>query len=313
MSPATPVRGRSRLLAATAVAGLGLTLIPSTASAAVTERESTTPVQVVSGSKAVRSTWTVSNTTGVDADRRCDGSEGLGLQDAGREGTDRDRGDAFDNGLMFEVGGERLVAPATWTVESQRVATDDVVDRAVTVGPMEAAGLRNVVQYRALRNSQMLRSTLRMTNAGDTAVRVPVSVATNVGSDSTSTVRGSSSGDAALTSADRWVVTSDTYRLDGDPVNLHALAGPGKVSTPVETTTDSVFDCAGAEGVGATYQLRIPAGQSRTLMLFNRLAPTARKALRMAERFDKTPRSKSALVADLTRKQRASVVNWNLR
>lgn len=308
-----PHSSRARLLAATAVAGLGLSVIPFTAHAVVTERDSSVVVEAISGSKTVRSTWWVSNTTGISETRRCDGSEGLGISDAYRAGTNRSRADAFDNGLAFEIDGERLVAPGTWSVEQQRIRRGDVVDRAVTAGPMAAGGLQNVVQYRALGGSQMLRSTLQMTNAGDAVVRVPVTVSTNVGSDSSSLVRGSSSGDAELTDEDRWVVTSDTYRLDGDPVNLHALAGPGRVLAPAETTTTSVFDCAGVEGVGATYQVRIPAGKTRSLMLFNRLAPTAPKALRMAERFDKTPKAKSALVRDLTAKQRASVANWNLR
>lgn len=308
-----PQSPRARLLAATAVAGLGLSLVPSASIAADTERDSSISVNVISGSKTVRSTWYVSNRAGINETRRCDSSEGLGIMDANRLGTNRNRGDAFDNGLVFEVDGERLVAPEAWTVESQRIKRGDVVDRAVTAGPMTAGGLQNVVQYRGLGGSQMLRSTLHMTNAGDSVVRVPVTVSTNVGSDSSSLVRGSSSGDEALGTDDRWVVTSQNTGLDNDPINLHALAGPGRVVTPVETTTESVFDCAGVQGVGATYRVRIPAGKTRTLMFFNRLAPTATKALRMAERFDTTPKAKSALVRDLTAKQRASVANWNLR
>ena len=306
-------RTRARLLAVTALAGLGLAAVPSAAVAAVTERDSASDVNLVSGSKTVRSFWTVSNNAGMGDTRFCDGSLGLGIQDAGREGTTRSRGDAFDNGLVFEVDGQQLQAPATWTVTSQRVGPGDRVDRAVTAGPMDASGLRNAVEYRTLSGSQMLRSTLRVTNPDDSARTVPVTVSTNVGSDGSSIVRGTSNGDTDFAAGDRWVVTSQGTGLDNDPVNIHALSGPGRVLTPVDTTTQSVFDCAGVEGVGSTYDLRVPAGATRSLMFFNRLAPTATKALRMAERFDTSPRPKSALVSDLSDQQRAAVVNWDLR
>lgn len=311
MTPSSRVR--TRLLAAAAVAGLGLTLIPSAAVAAVTERDSADGALLAGGSKAVRAYFYVSNDAGISDTRTCDGTLGLGISDAYRDGENRERGDAFDNGLVFEIAGETLSAPETWTVESERIGQGDVVDRAVTAGPMAAAGLRTEVQYRSLGGSHMLRSTLHMKNTGDEAVSVPVTVSTNVGADSGNVVRGSSSGDETLTAADRWVVTSASPGLNNDPVNLHSLAGPGRVETPVEATSGAVFDCAGVEGVGAAYDLRIPAGKTETLMFFNRLAPTATKALRMAERFESAPRPGNALVDDLTAKQRASVVNWDLK
>ncbi len=103
---------------------------------------------------------------------------------------------------------------------------------------------------------------------------VTVQVPVNFGSDTSTQVDATSSGDTAVTIADRWIVTSDGPPL-GDPVNTTVLYGPGSPSLTPASYTQTVFSCAGTEGLGATFSVSVPAASSRALMFFAGLGDIA--------------------------------------
>jgi hypothetical protein len=297
-------------LATIALAGVGLAL----PSQAATE-PSATDVTLTSGS-TLKSTWDIFNdvgtSNGLPAGGECPTPEvpGLGVSDALYDIGGTPKNDAFDNGLLFFVNNSMVIAPATWDVQVD--PTDPSLNRVVTSGPTTVGGLSTTVEYRAMPTQQVLRSTVYLSNPGASAVTVPFAVATNVGSDETTVVVGSSSGDATFSDADRWVATSDHATTPGDAVNTHVLAGPGVIAAPPTGTSTTVFDCSETNGVRANYNVTIPAGATRGLMFLNELSGTNAGAVSAAARFNANPAATDELLTGLSDAQRANIVNWRL-
>lgn len=304
--------GRRRLalaLSATAVAGFGI--LPVAAAATVVTAPSAGDVTLVSGAEGIRSHWFVENSggagDGTPDGAECDGHPGLAVTDAAYDPSDRDRGDAFDKGLVFFVGGEQLVAPESWDLDID----DEGLTRAVTAGPVLAAhGLQATVEYRAMPSQQVLRSLVRLTNDTDEPVSTTFTLATNAGSDDATLLLGSSSGDAELTDADRWLVTGDNALLPSDPVVTHVLAGPGEIVSAPRDLVSRVFDCAGTEGVAATFDVSIEPGAAQTLVFFDELSADPVLAVQDAARFGEAPDLEGELFAGLSAEDLAAVSNW---
>jgi hypothetical protein len=303
-------RGRPLLvgLATLALAGVGLAL-PTEAAPA----PSATPVTLTSGT-AMKSEWVVKNTdstsNGLPQGGTSATTPGLGVDDATYDVTGASSGDAFDYGLLFFVNNHQVIAPTNWDVQTD--PADNTLNRILTSGPVAVGGVNATVEYRALPTQQVLRSLVSLSNAGTSAMTVPVTVATNNGSDGGTVIMGSSSGDTAFTDADRWLVTSDSATTPSDPVNTHVLGGPGAVTAPPTGTSTTVFDNSGTQGVLATYNVTIPAGATRALMFFNELSGTNAVALSAASRFNTNPAVDNELLIGLSDAQRASIVNWRL-
>lgn len=308
-------RGRPYVvgLATIALAGVGLAL----PSQAATE-PSATDVTLTSGS-TLTSTWDIVNDAGTDNGLPVGGTggdctapvvPGLGVVEAAYDVDGVNMGDAFDGGLHFFVNNSMMISPATWDVQVD--PTDPTLNRVLTSGPSNVGGLNTTVEYRAMPTQQVLRSTVYLSNPGASAVTVPFTVATNMGSDASTVVVGSSSGDTSFTDADRWVATSDDATTPGDPVNTHVLAGPGQIAAAPSGTSSTVFDCSDTNGVRANYSVTIPAGATRGLMFLNELSGTNAGAVGAAARFNSNPAATDELLTGLSDAQRANIVNWRL-
>ncbi|RNM16271.1 hypothetical protein [Nocardioides pocheonensis] len=212
--------------------------------------------------------------------------------------------------MLFFVNGHEMVSPTNWDVQTDPV--NNTLNRVLTSGPSSLGGLNTTVEYRALPNQQVLRSMVTLSNPGTTSMTIPFTVATNFGSDSGTTVIATSSGDAAVSTADRWLVTADNAVTPGDAVNTSVLAGPGAVAAPPASTSQVVFDCADRDGIQATYNVTIPAGGSRALMFLNELSGTNAAATTGAARFNTNPAATDELLTGLSDAQRDSIVNWRL-
>lgn len=289
-------------------------------------------VTLISGAEGVRSSWEVASDGGL-SEVGTGGGEvllaaesptrlycpwprvpGLAVDEATYDVDDAtERGsmsDAFDGGLLFTIDGEQVVAPETWDVESEGEG-EGAVARALTNGPVRVGGVDTVVEYRAMRTQQVLRSMLWLTNPGEEPVTVSIGMLTNVGADEDNLVVGSSDGDTEVTDSDRWVVTSDQVETPYDPVVTHVLGGPGAVVAPPSAVTTEVFDCSTTDGIGATYAVTLPGGAQRGLMFLNELSPTNNSALEDAARFSEDPATTSELISDFTSEERSRIVNWN--
>lgn len=182
----------------------------------------------------------------------------------------------------------------------------------VTFAAQSLFGLNTSLQYYIASGSATARILLTLQNTGGSTITVPVDYLTNSGADGGTVYKGTSSGDTGFTTADRWVVSDEAGDGGGDPANTTVIAGPGSPAVTPSSVSTTVFDCAGTEGVRATFNLTVGAGQTRSLLFFQQLNPTTTAALANAPLFFNTnPPQGGDLLAGLTSAQLAQVANWN--
>lgn len=195
-----------------------------------------------------------------------------------------------------------------WVNNTQVGGNLSAAGSRVTFSPVSISGLNAQIIYDVLGTSATLRVFLRLQNPTGSAIAVPVDYASNFGSDSSTQVRGSSSGDVSFTSADSWVVTSDF--ADSDPVNTTVIFGAGAASVTASSVSQTVFSCAGTEGVSSRYNVSVPAGETIALVFFQQLNDTTPNALAEALSFD-SPDLDSDLLAGLSAGELALVQNFD--
>lgn len=239
---------------------------------------------------------------GLPTGGKCGPIPGIGLFDAGPFAPNFD---AFDGGLILFV--DDVPLPVTTAISE-----DFGVAR---VGPATLSGLEVTLTYAALPSSPTLRTLVQVSNPTTAAVSTRVALATNFGSDDETLVRSTSDGDAAITAADRWAITSDDQGVSptADPVTTHVVAGQSAAVLPAIDT--NVFQCSGndpANGLLATYDLSVGPGQTQTLLLFNQVHTLVEDATNDVAAFDETPGPGDAILADLDATILTSVVNWSL-
>jgi hypothetical protein len=239
---------------------------------------------------------------GLPTGGECGAIPGIGLFDAGVSAPNFD---AFDGGLLLFV--DDLPLPLT-----NEVFFED--GTGVGVEAVTPSGLEVRLTYEALQSSPTLRTLVEVSNPTAAPVSTKVALATNFGSDDKTLIRSTSDGDAAITSADRWAITSD----DGggpnpDPVTTHIVAGPDAAVPPAIST--DVFDCSGSNtgnGLLATYDLSIGPGETQTLLLFNQVHTLVDGATTDVVIFDENPAPRDAILEELDSTVLTSVVNWSL-
>ncbi|WP_374604251.1 hypothetical protein [Arenimonas sp.] len=249
-------------------------------------------------------TWYVSDQGGTGAgpfSGSCSGGPGLVITDAsGPTGAS----DAYDHAWVIFVNGVPYsVGP-----------TVDLTGTTYTGPASLMSGLNVSVQYHFVPGDAVARILVTLQNPGASAVAVPVQVSNNWGSDSTTTIRATSSGDAVVGTDDRWIITSDSYG-PSDPVNLSVMYGEGAGVVPAAYTT-TVFGCAGAEGLGTTFNMNVPAGQTQRLMMFAGLGGvmennnTVLSAQASASFFASLDSLDPAWIVGVGQAELDSIVNW---
>jgi hypothetical protein len=193
--------------------------------------------------------WNITNngntSTGAPFTGNCSAGPGLVITDATSAGGDSD---AFDDAYQVWVGGSVFVAPGTV----------DLTGTTLTAGPVSMSGLNVTVQYWFDTASAVARILVTLQNPTGADIATTVQIPVNFGSDSSTVYEATSSGDTSMTTADIWAVTSQ-----GGTGEYNTTVVPG--TSAVQTT---VFNCAGSEGLGSTYNVSVPAGQSRSVMMF---------------------------------------------
>jgi hypothetical protein len=247
------------------------------------------------------SRWFVSErggtSNGLPVGGTCRFSPGLAITDASLGS----QGDAFDEGLTLWVDSHGFVAPLSSTQTGQ----------TFTAGPVSMSGLDVTMQYAAAADSATLRTLATFANPGASDIMADVVLATNVGSDNSTGIRGTSSGDLLFTPADRWVVTSDDPTTPSDPVNIHVISGPNSPPLPPAAVATDVYTCSATPGILADFMLTVPAGQTRRLLFFNGLSPDNTQAATDATAFDTNPVTGGALLSGLAVPDLLQIVNWN--
>ena len=124
-------------------------------------------------------------------------------------------------------------ASLAW-VDNQQVngvITNVPPDEAI-FAPAVVAGVVAQMKIRALSSSAIARTLLDLSNPSASPVTVTVSYATNMGSDGSTQIVGTSSGDTVVTAEDRWVITDDTVPAGLDPAPTDGAVRPRRPARP---------------------------------------------------------------------------------
>jgi hypothetical protein len=221
---------------------------------------------------------------------------GASVKDASIAG----QGDAFNYAVMYWVNDNQVGGILSNPTASSAVYSPVVID-----------GLSVQLKYELLGSNATLRALLTLQNPTDADISVPVVYENNYGSDGSTSVSGTSSGDTVFDPSDRWLVTDDGTITAGDPANTTVLFGPDSPAVTPSSVSQTVFTYWGDQGTQATYNITVPAGETKALMMFQQLNTTSSDALMAASEFDSTPHSGSELLTDLTEEDLSNVVNWS--
>jgi MYXO-CTERM domain-containing protein len=205
--------------------------------------------------------------------------------------------DAYDEGMALSVNGVYFPIAATRTME--------LSGRQIVHGPFMTAGLQVTRKVYVPTTDRWARFLEVFRNPGTTAITATVRIETNCGSDGGTIWTGSSSGDTAFSTADRWVTTDDSDG-GGDPSLNHNFWGAGGALQPMSVGT-SVFDCAAPNGPFVQYSLTVPAGGVAILMHFGGQNNTRADSTTNAQAIDRLPAS---TLTGLTAEEAASIRNW---
>jgi hypothetical protein len=150
---------------------------------------------------------------------------------------------------------------------SQTAAMSELSGRQISVGPATMSGLEVTRKFFVPTSEAYCRILEILVNPTASPIAADVEVHTNPGSDSSTNVFGSSSGDLIFDTADDWVCTDDSSPAGGDPSLIHCLGGDLSPTQPV-TVGMVVHSCATTDGIAFTYNVTVPAGGRAVVMHF---------------------------------------------
>lgn len=209
--------------------------------------------------------------------------------------------DAFDGFWSVRVDGTVVnpAGPMTFIVGLARLS--------VTAPPVTISNLQVSQRYTTFQYVPALRMVLSLTNPTGTPVNVVVRATGNFGSDTGTTIAGTSNGDTAATTLDRWIATFDTTPSSTDPGVVTAFGGPGTPGV-VPTTVALTGDDFAAE-----FPVTVPADSTRRLMFFSAVGSGGSNIETSGSLFDDLDEMKQfGLFGSLTAAQQAEIVNWDL-
>jgi hypothetical protein len=219
------------------------------------------------------------------------------------DGSYRNKSDAFDNALVLAIDGTSF-DDADGEVPGAPLASETIVTADNSTFP----ALQVQRWDRVLPTSDTLRTLVRFRNTDTSPQSLTIEWDSDLGSDSGTAVRGSSSGNALYEQGDRWAVSSDDPTAPGDPVLTWALFGKHAAvqTSTVVTGLGNAQTCFTID-----FSLSVPAGGVRYLMFFTELHGTNAKALSTATRFNSVAAG-SPLLTGIKASVRAKISNWDL-
>jgi hypothetical protein len=214
----------------------------------------------------------------------------------------------FDVANLLSINGVGFGASAT-AVDVTTVGSDSVATYSGTVGD-----LLITVSYR-FAAGDLARTLVTITNQGTTTFSGPVTLGFDTGD--TFTVRSVSGG--TWRNSGNWFVMSEngvaSNVFDNYKAVFHLPDGPGSPESPASVTL-----CSGAVTVGTSseqivygYTVNVPAGESRRILVFQGMDPTADGVTTEATSFGQASKSPgSGILSDLSLEDACTVVNWVL-
>jgi MYXO-CTERM domain-containing protein len=184
--------------------------------------------------------------------------------------------DAYDTCYQLEVGGSSY-NPMTGGV----VRTLDGRQLEMPAATLAGLSVRRII-YVPSEGGDYARYLEVLENTSATAVTTTVSVFGNLGSDSSTSLVTTSSGDSSLTTADDWFTTDDSD-MSGDPSLAHVYQGSSSAIRVASVTQSS-------DNIRYTWNVTVPAGGRAAILHFavqaGSRATAASEARRLAEPTD---------------------------
>lgn len=163
--------------------------------------------------------------------------------------------------------------------------------------------------YYTFHDKPLIRIAIHILNPDQAASDVTVGIRSNLGSDNQTRLDTCSTGNAALSDADRWMITWDTI-THGDPVLTWVRYGAGNIAcTPAfefkpENGQDTYED---------KFQLTVPGNDYRLIVLFAGMDSTTASARTHVIPFNSTNFMESAgYFTGFSNADKSRIVNWNL-
>jgi hypothetical protein len=246
-------------------------------------------------------------------------SSNFGMSEASLVTASGTRDDAFDGALSWHVyAGTPPGGPDSHNGYQSPGGTVSVTANSVLGTTQTIAGLTVQGQLWFSTNKAVARSILTLQNPTGADITVTVDNDNNLGSDSSTRVTATSSGDATYDPSDNWVISCQSSlappACDGpgsglDPVLTYAFQGPNSV---VRGTRLSGF-VNGDDNPDMRFTITVPAGGTRAMMYFVQLSNTAANALADAPTFSSANTLQSAgyLAALPPGLQPNQILNWN--
>jgi len=218
------------------------------------------PGSVPSGGDA---TWYVSdNINGVVPVQGNPGPGGFGFSDA--EFNDpASGGDAYDGGFVMRINNTLFAGPVNGATLN---------GNTLSSGSTTYSGVSVQAQFWFDPNAPIIRSLYSFSNPSATATNISLRWEVNLGSDTTTTLAGSTTGGATATAADHWLVTSDGG--NGDLVNTLVRYGMYAPHAPDSSTFLPGTAGGGSDGdlLADVYNVTLQPGQTISLMMFGELS-----------------------------------------
>lgn len=210
--------------------------------------------------------------------------------------------DAYDGFGGFAVDGVGFNAPGGVVTANGNL---------ITAGPVVLSGMNVNVQFYFDPNTATVRFLAIFNNPTGADISSVIAWGGELGSDSNTIVRATSDGDTVLTIADRWSISTQlSVEAPTDPVSTFVFGGPG---TPAVTLNSIVNNLsATSDKLDVRYNLTVPAGQTRSLLLFAQMNSTLTSAQNAVATFDSTTALlNGGFLAGLTQADLAQVANWD--
>jgi len=233
-------------------------------------------------------------------------ADDVGFSPASDGESDDGSSDLFDGGLVLAVRG----GGGTKIFEDPN-SRGNKLGQELRTGPDKLRGLAVTRTDRALQSSPTLRSLIALRNPTSSALKRRLIWDSDLGADDSEVVRASSTGDQALSKADRWVAVADDATSPGDAQGTFVLYGKGKKvrKTSVFNSVTNSDSC-----VSFSMPVKVPPKSTRYILFFTQVhdSDVAINALRNRAKQFNRPSLSSKLLTGIGPKIRGRIVNWNL-
>jgi len=164
--------------------------------------------------------------------------------------------DAYDGGLRLRVDGFGFEPFLEGLLEEN--------NREVMIGPWSRSGLEVRRKIFVPDDESFARFLEIFDNRSSSSISISVDLNTNLGSDGSTSLVATSSGDTSFSVDDDFLVTDDFSDGSGDPSMAHVFSGPFAALEPNNIFTNA----PGSDDFSYSFNITVPAGEQVILMHF---------------------------------------------